>query len=219
MAQNDIVVEWYSDDKNLAEMKEGLKTRLKQWEKGVASDYFPLNASVLDVGCGMGREAFALYDMGFTITGVDISEKAIKEVKQFALESNRNIDFLHTNGIDLPFEDNTFDVVIIWAQTFGLMYGTNQQLSFLDECRRVLKGNGIISFSGHDREYIEKNYSHIIDGIKFFPFANSEIYWEMFTIEELLDLTQKAGFTVLECERGKIYRPEDGVVLHCECRK
>jgi len=58
-----------------------------------------------------------------------------------------------------------------------------------------------------------------LDGKKFFPFANSEIYWEMFTIEELLDLAQKAGFTVLECERGEIYRPEDGVVLHCECRK
>lgn len=219
MGKDDIVSEWYSDDENLVEMKKDLKIRLKQWEKGVTSDYFPKAASVLDVGCGMGREAFALYDMGFTITGVDISEKAIKEAKQFALESNRNIKFLHTNGTDLPFEDNTFDVVIIWAQTFGIMYGTKRQMSFLYECRRVLKENGIISFSGHDREYLEKNYSHIIDGKKFFPFANSEIYWEMFTIEELSDLAQKAGFTVLKCERGEIYIPEDGVVLHCECRK
>lgn len=219
MDDYNIVSEWYSEDKNLAEMKEDLKIKLKHWEKGVTSNYFPQNASVLDVGCGMGREAFALYDMGFTITGVDISEKAIKEAKQFASASNRRIKFLHTNGKDLPFEDNTFDVVIIWAQTFGIMYGSKQQLSFLYECRRVLKENGIISFSGHDREYLEKNYSHIIDEKKFFPFANSEIYWEMFTIEELSDLAQKAGFKVLECEKGEIYRPEDGLVLHCECRK
>jgi len=219
MGGYDVVVKWYSDDKNLAEMNEGLKNRLKQWEKGVAYDYFPQNASVLDVGCGTGREAFALHDMGYTITGVDISEKAIKQAKQFALASNRNIEFLHTNGTNLPFEDNTFDVIIIWAQTLGIMYGTKQQLSFLDECWRVLKRNGIISFSGHDYEYLEKNYSHIIDGKKFFPFANTEIYWQMFTIEELSDLALKAGFTVLECERGGIYRPEDGVVLHCECRK
>jgi len=216
---NNTVVKWYSNDKNLVEMKEGTHNPLKIWEKGVASSYFPPNARILDVGCGMGREAFALYEMGFKITGVDISDKAIKEAKKFALESNRDIEFMHTNGTDLPFKDNTFDVVIIWAQTFGIMYGTKQQLSVLNECRRVLKKNGIISFSGHDREYIEKNYSHIIDEKKFFPFANTEIYWEMFTIEELTDLAQKAEFTVMGCERGEIYRPEDGVVLHCECTK
>lgn len=219
MGEENIVAEWYSDDKNLAEMKESLKIRLKKWEKEVASNYFPQNASILDVGSGMGREAFALHDIGFSITGIDISEKAIKEAKQIALISNRNVEFLHTNGIDLPFEDDTFDVVIIWAQTLGIIYGVKRQLSFLEECRRVLKGNGIISFSGHDRDYLEKNYSHIIDGKKFFPVANSEIYWEMFTIDELSNLALKAGFTVLECNRGEIYRPEDGVVLHCECRK
>ncbi|RII35772.1 class I SAM-dependent methyltransferase [Clostridium chromiireducens] len=30
--------------------------------------------------------------------------------------------FLVTNGVDLPFDDSSFDVVIIWNQTFGLMY-------------------------------------------------------------------------------------------------
>lgn len=64
---------------------------------------------VLDVGCGKG---FLLYDMmqtlpGLEVRGIDISEYAIEyakeEVKPFLQVAN---------AIELPFEDNSFDLVI-----------------------------------------------------------------------------------------------------------
>jgi ubiquinone/menaquinone biosynthesis C-methylase UbiE len=192
---------------------------LKNWEKSVASTYFPPNAKILDIGCGMGREAFRLYDMGFNPTGVDISEKAIKAAYTVASESNRHISFLITNGLDLPFRDNSFAVVIIWAQTLGIVYNENNQTAFLTECHRVLKTGGIISFSGHDREYLESKYPQFLSGKKFFPFADHRIHWEMFTENEMKELALKSGFWVLNCEKGTIYREEDGTILHCECVK
>ena len=67
------------------------------------------SSSVLDVGCAKG---FMLYDLkknipGIKVNGIDISEYAIenslKEIKE---------DLIVGNATNLPYEDNSFDVVI-----------------------------------------------------------------------------------------------------------
>lgn len=155
---SDVVREWYEDQKNVDEMLHWSKGILKKWEQGVAT-YFPETAKVLDVGCGMGREAFALNDMGFTVIGIDISEKVINQVTELSKQIGYSIPFSVYDGYTLPFEDNTFDVVIIWAQTFGIMHGNTYKVKFLHECRRILKKDGLLSFSGHDYKYVTKNYN------------------------------------------------------------
>lgn len=214
----EIVRKLYSEEPAIKDMQEYTNNKLKIWENEVVS-YFQDKSWILDIGCGMGREAFCLYDRGFKITAVDISEKVIGPAKQFALESKRDIEFLLTNGLDLPFESNTFDVVIIWAQTFGLFYGNENKLHILKECNRVLKSNGILSFSGHDKEFLEAKYSQFLIGKKFFPYADTDCYWEVFTTDEMIDLAQKTGFSVVKCKRGIVYKEEDGPILHCICRK
>ena len=218
MSENTVLT-FYSDNKNIVELKNATLNTLKMWEKDVALNYFPQNAKILNIGCGAGREAFNLYDMGFNITAIDISEKAISEAKNLSYETKRDVVFLVTNGVDLPFDNNSFDVIIIWNQTFGLIYGENSQIAFLKECKRVLKDNGILSFSGHEREYEEMNYPQCLVDKKFFPYKNENIYWEIFTMDELKNLAQKSGLNVLNCDRGKIYREEDGTIIHCVCRK
>jgi len=214
----EVVKNLYSDEDAIGDMRNYTQKNLKIWEEEVIS-YFPANSLVLNIGCGMGREAFCLYDKGFKITAIDISEKVIEPAKQFALESNRDIEFLLTNGLDLPFESNTFDVVIIWSQTFGLFYEDENKIHILKECNRVLKNNGILSFSGHDKEFIESKYPQYLDGKKFFAYANTDCYWEVFTINEMIDLAQRTGFTVMECKSGMVYKEDDGPIIHCVCKK
>jgi len=214
----DIVKKLYSDEHAIGDMRDYTNKKLKIWENEVIS-YFPAKSWVLDIGCGMGREAFGLYDKGFKITAIDISEKVMEPAKKFALESKRNIEFLLTNGLDLPFENNTFDVVIIWSQTFGLFYGEENKIHILRECNRVLKSDGVLSFSGHDIKFLEESYPHCLDGRKFFAYADTDCYWETFTINEMTALAQKTGFTVMECKRGMVYKEEDGPILYCVCKK
>jgi len=214
----EIVKKLYSEEPAIKDMRDYTNKKLKIWENEVVS-HFPVSSWILDIGCGMGREAFCLYDRGFRITAIDISEKVIEPAKQFALESKRGIEFLLTNGLDLPFESNTFDVVIMWSQTFGLFYGEENKIHILKECRRVLKSSGILSFSGHDKEFLEAKYSQYLDGKKFFAYANTDCYWEALTTNEMISLAQKAGLSVSECKRGMVYKEEDGPILHCLCRK
>lgn len=214
---SDIIKKWYEKKDNIDEMGQWNSNGLKRWEQFITA-YFPVKAHILDVGCGMGREAFALSDMGFSVTGIDISEEAIEQVTALSRQKGYDALFTHYDGHYIPFEENTFDVVIIWAQTFGLLYGDEYKQEFLGECKRVLKNSGLLSFSGHDYEFQLKYYKNNLNGKKFYAYANADIYWESFYLEELKTFAEKAGFSVILCEKGVIYTPEDGTILHCLCK-
>ena len=211
------VTRWYAEKEHVEEMLEW-NPALKEWEKTIAA-CFPAGAKILDIGCGLGREAFALSDMGYDMTGVDISGEVIARVKQLAAGKGYDIPFYDYDGKTLPFPDDSFDAVLVWAQTFGLLYGDEYKQDCLAEWKRVLKKSGQISFSAHDFSYLKEHHPDCLDGRKFYPYANAEIYWEAFEAPELIRFAEQAGLVVILCEKGKIYKPEDGTVLHCLCRK
>lgn len=69
------------------------------------------NIKVLDIGCGNGALLNALSDRIGSGTGVDESER-ILECSKARNADKENLDFTKIRGPILPFEDNTFDVVI-----------------------------------------------------------------------------------------------------------
>ena len=212
-----LVSKWYEKKKNVEEMR-GWSPALKAWEREVIG-HFPSGARLLDIGCGLGREAFPLADSGFDVVGIDISREVVSQVRQLSEEKGYGIPFVLYDGKKLPFPDGSFDVVLIWAQTFGLLYGEAFRRDYLSECWRVLKTGGLFSFSAHDFGYLKAQHPHCLDGRRFYPYAGSEIYWETFEISELMQYARRVGFEVILCEKGNIYKPEDGTVLHCLCRK
>ena len=214
---SNLVTQWYEDKKNVDEMQQW-NPALKEWERSVISR-FPAGAKILDIGCGLGREAFALAEMGFDVVGIDISKEVISQVKQLSAEKGYSIPFYDYDGKTLSFPDASFDVVIIWAQTFGLLYGDEYKQEFLAECKRVLKKGGLFSFSAHDRHYLQAHYPNCLNGPKFYPYANTEMYWETFEAANLTRFAEQAGLEVVLCGEGKIYKPEDGTILHCLCKK
>ena len=208
--------DWFSGSAALEEMQ--AHSRLKAWESEAAAA-FPAGARILDIGCGAGREAFALHAMGFRVTGVDISETAIEAARGMAAAQGIGMDFLVTDGTALPFEDSAFDVIVLWAQTFGLFHGEEKQQEILAQCGRVLEPGGLLSFSAHDREYQQAHCAQYLKGRRFYPFAGTDLYYESFTLDELRGAAERAGFEVLACKRGAVYTEANGTILHCLCKK
>lgn len=91
--------------------------------------------SVLDVGCGTGRLIRLLKDRGAVVTGADISGKMIK----IAGKKFPDIKIANADIENLPFEDNSFDVVIA---AFVIVHLKSLKKAF-DEVYRVLKNDGI----------------------------------------------------------------------------
>jgi len=102
---------------------------------------------VLDVATGTGDVAFNLAPSVQHVTGLDIASEMIKIANQKKDKKKfNNINFLVGDGENLPFDDNSFDVMTI---SFGFRNIANQEKA-LSEFNRVLKDNGkllILEFS------------------------------------------------------------------------
>lgn len=93
---------------------------------------------LLDAGCGSGRDSIFFAESGFNVTGVDISEEAIKKARESAEKQNVKIRFEVMNVEKLPYKDETFDAVYSNA----VLHFTGLKESGA-EIYRILKKNGI----------------------------------------------------------------------------
>ena len=126
---------------------------------------------VLDVATGTGDVAFKLAPRTKQVTGIDIASNMIdlannkKDKKRAA-----NTDFLVGDAENLPFEDNTFDVITI---SYGYR-NISDQPKALKEFNRILKDKGrlfILEFSEPTNRLIGPLYK--LYSYKVMPFVAS----------------------------------------------
>lgn len=102
-------------------------------------------ASVLDLCCGMGRHSLALAEVGYQVTGVDLSEVLLREAK--INDTEGQIEFIRADMRSLPIE-RKFDAIVNLFSSFGYFEEDREHLQVLKEIKRLLKPNGkfIIDF-------------------------------------------------------------------------
>lgn len=126
-------------------------------------DFFTLKPdTVLDLGMGTGLTTAKLADKynSATIFGLDIAENMLKLSKKTHLESKNNIRLINGDINQLPFTDNSVDLIFSnftmqWCENITNLY---------KECYRVLKPNGLLFFSipGPDTLYeLRTVFNHI----------------------------------------------------------
>jgi SAM-dependent methyltransferase len=98
---------------------------------------------VLDVACGTGVTSLAAARRKATVTGIDFSSNSLVRARERAAFENLNITFQGANAEELPFDDESFDVVL---STFGAQFVGNQE-SAAQEMVRVCKAGGRIGLA------------------------------------------------------------------------
>lgn len=98
---------------------------------------------VLDVGCGTGVVAITAARQGAIVSGLDLSPKLLEHAKANTALAQLSIDYLEGDVEQLPYANNSFDVVL---SQFGHMFAPRPELA-LAEMLRVLKPGGKIAFS------------------------------------------------------------------------
>ncbi|MCY7485384.1 methyltransferase domain-containing protein [Paenibacillus alvei] len=102
-------------------------------------------AMVLDLCCGMGRHSLALAEVGYKVTGVDLSEVLLKEaIKQDEMHA---VTFLSGDMRELPVS-GPFDAVVNLFTSFGYFQVDKDNGKVFHEINRVLRPGGrfIIDF-------------------------------------------------------------------------
>ncbi len=152
---------------------------------------------VLDVACGSGRDAAAMFRAGLDVVAADASRAMLDQA--VALHPELRGRTRPADLVDgLPFEDREFDAVTSWAT---IMHVPPEQLErVFVEIHRVTKGSGIFAYSVNTRRP-GLNDSGIDDKGRLFtclPAAD----WERFHVaagfatidsEETEDITGRSG--------------------------
>ncbi|MBC7426309.1 MAG: methyltransferase domain-containing protein [Bacteroidia bacterium] len=127
----------FSDHSYFNEAKELLKTRLER--NGIEIENLK-NKTVLDQGCGGGRYTVAWSLLGAKeCTGVDLSDIGLEDAtKRVEAAKIKNVSFVKSTVLNLPFEDDTFDIVY----SNGVLHHTTDWKLGIAEQIRVLKPGG-----------------------------------------------------------------------------
>lgn len=111
---------------------------------------------VLDLASGEGYGSNLLATSAKLVHGVDLSSEAIEHSKK--KYSKDNLFFTQGNAVNIPFENESFDVVV----SFETIEHHDQHNEMMQEILRVLKKDGILIISSPDKlNYSDKiNYKN-----------------------------------------------------------
>jgi len=140
---------------------------------------------VLDIGCGPGFFTIIFGENGADVTAFDYSVQMLKEAEKNAQAKGVKAKFIQGDAQNLPFDDESFDVIVSRNLTWNLEQPEKAYIEWL----RVLKKGGIIincdgnhyshyyneeymlerttgNFKdGHNKEYLKNIDVSIIDNI------------------------------------------------------
>ncbi|WP_439647458.1 methyltransferase domain-containing protein [Brucepastera parasyntrophica] len=98
--------------------------------------------TLLDIGCAYGPFLSAAYDSGWDVTGIDISEDAVRHVKE-NLGFAASISAFPDTGIQTFSEKSCFSVITLW---YVIEHFKNLEPVFT-RIRELLCSGGILAFS------------------------------------------------------------------------
>lgn len=126
-----------------------------------------VGSKMLDVACGRGRHSITLAQMGFQLTGIDISPLSIAHAKQFETE---NLEF-YQHDMRLPYRVNYYDYAFNFFTSFGYFNTRREHDDSIRTIANSLKENGIFIIDYMNVHYSEDHFVHneekTIDGVHY----------------------------------------------------
>ena len=134
------------------------------------------NKTVLELGCNKGFGTIIYADQATSVKAVDTSSAVIEKALQY--NSRENIEYICLDSWTLPFDDDTFDLTILFQVIEHI--ALDKLDIFLSEIKRVTRKSGQVIFSTpnrnirllpfqkpwnafHTREYSAQDLQNLLD--------------------------------------------------------
>lgn len=106
----------------------------------------------LDLGCGEGRNAIWLAELGWEVTAIDFSEVAIDKARQIADRRGVNVNWIRDDVSTWQCQPGGFDLVAV----LFLHTRTGERNNWLTRATEAVGPGGIFIYIGHDPSNIAK---------------------------------------------------------------
>jgi len=143
-------------------------------------------SKMLDVACGKGRHSKVFAEMGYDVTGIDLSLESIKE----ALESEEENLHFYQHDMRLPFWIHYFDYAFNFFTSFGYFKTRREHDNAIRTIAQSLKTNGYFVLDYLNVHYAEdhliKKAVKEIDEVKFHinKWHDEEHFYKQIQIED-----------------------------------
>ena len=101
------------------------------------------NVTVLDFGCGGGRNTLALINEGYNVIAMDYTESAIRMTKEkchkFGVE---DVQIIQNSGFEIPLSPNSVDAVV--ADGSFCYYSKQDTIKITENLHRVMKNDALL---------------------------------------------------------------------------
>lgn len=101
--------------------------------------------SILDLGCGSGIHAEMLYDKGYDILGVDLSQEMLIEARKSAKKSNKKIEYKCQNITELSI-NNKYDAVTSLFHVVSYLNSNEDLIKTFKNINNHLNKGGLFIF-------------------------------------------------------------------------
>ncbi|MBK9593118.1 MAG: class I SAM-dependent methyltransferase [Crocinitomicaceae bacterium] len=114
---------------------------------------FAPDTRILDLACGKGRHSVYLNNLGYHVTGMDLSAASIQEASKF---QNEKLVFLRQDMRD-PLPLNNYDLVLNLFTSFGYFENQAENLTVLKNIHRSLSPQGKLVIDFFNADCVLKN--------------------------------------------------------------
>ena len=158
-------------------------TNILQYELNRFISLIPENGTVLDLGCGSGRDVLYFLDFKLKPVGIDASEKLVEEAKTRVPDGKFEVMDMR----NLSFKEGNFDGV--WAQDAISYFSKEETQKTIKDIAGILKNEGIFFIS------VRKGKNEVL--ISYEKLGKSQVMVSLYEKEELESLLKKSGFEIM----------------------
>lgn len=174
---------------------------------------------VLDLCCGYGRHALALAELGFTVTGLDGSQRLIARAKEDY--AHQNVTYV-VGDMRGPYPEHDYDVVVNFFTSFGYFESDVENLGVIAAVFQSLKPGGVFVLDFFNEKLVRSSLNpesvSLIDNVTIIeersvdslyvrkkitvnnPCSHELEYTErvrLYSKSDLLQMTEDSGFEIL----------------------
>lgn len=172
------------------------KLEIEHYQRYLSVAKLVKDKTVLDAASGEGYGSSLLAQKANQVYGLDIDEDTVERAKK-KYESFRNLCFQQGSIAQLPFEDNSIDIVV----SFETIEHVSEELQwkYLAEIRRVLKSDGFLIMSTpnkkiysdkhdyHNKFHVKEFYRQDFIDFLMHAFINVKLYNQRFEVISIID--------------------------------